>query len=201
MDDIFRGDTLLFFMNIPNLLTVLRLAALPVIAWLFRSGYYSMASGVFVVTMLTDCVDGWIARRLNQRSALGMYLDPVVDKIVVLALLYELSYGGVIDIAVAHLLLARELLQNGVRAVASGRGTVVGANWMGKTKMVLQSILIGMGLLLPLITGEAGPLGRALGAGVHVLAWSVLALAWMFFGVFVYWNRAVLVEGSPTLKT
>ena len=146
-------------MNIPNVLTVLRLAALPVIIGLFRSGYYWIACGVFVVAMLTDCVDGWIARRLDQCSALGMYLDPVVDKIVVLALLYELAYGGVIDLAIPHLLLTRELLQNGVRAVAAGRGAVVGSNWMGKTKAVVQSILIGMGLLLPTMSGDPGPLG------------------------------------------
>ncbi len=170
-------------MTLPNLLTLSRLAALPAVIGLARAGHSTWAAGVFLAAMLTDCFDGWLARRLDQRSELGLYLDPVVDKIVVLTLFYELVHQGVVPIAVPHLFLARELLQNGVRAAAASRGTVVGANWMGKTKAALQTAVLFWGLLLP----DSGP-------GVAFAAWAVLLLSWGFFFVFLSWNRQLLLR-------
>jgi CDP-diacylglycerol--glycerol-3-phosphate 3-phosphatidyltransferase len=169
-------------MTVPNLLTLSRLAALPGVITLSRAGRPAWAAGLFLAAMLTDCFDGWLARRLDQRSALGLYLDPVVDKIVVLVLFYELAHQGVITIAVPHLFLARELLQNGVRAAAASRGTVVGANWMGKTKAVLQTAVLFWGLLLP-----------ASGPAVAVASWVVLLLSWGFLFTFLVWNRRLIV--------
>jgi len=165
-------------MTLPNLLTLSRLAALPVVIALSRAGHPAWAAGVFLAAMLTDCFDGWLARRLDQRSLLGLYLDPVVDKIIVLALFYELGHQGLVPIAVPHFLLARELLQNGVRAAAASCGTVVGANWMGKAKAASQTAVFFWGLLLP----EPG-------SGVAVAAWALLLLSWGFFVAFLIWNR------------
>jgi len=173
-------------LNIPNLLTLARLAALPLVIVLFRGGHHWAAAGVFAGVMITDCFDGWIARRLDQCTPLGMYLDPVVDKIVTLGMFYELAHTGVVAFAVAHLFLVRELLHGAVRSTAAVRGKVAGANWMGKTKLVLETIVITWGLLTPVLPGGFAP---PLTIGV----WMVLCLAWCFFFVFAFWNRRVLL--------
>jgi len=156
---------------------------LPAVILLFRHDHFLAAAGLFLLTALTDCVDGWAARRLNQSTVLGTFLDPVIDKIVILAMFYELAHADLIHAAVPHLFLARELLQNGIRTAASVRGQVVGANWMGKTKAVMQNSLILWGLLMPAVNVQ--PLQTAL----HVCTWLVLIVTWGFFGVFVFWNR------------
>ena len=140
--------------------------------------------------MATDVLDGWIAVRFNQRSTLGLYLDPVVDKIVLLAMFYELARASLLPWAVPHLFLARELLQNGVRTVAATRGETVGANWMGKAKAFLQTILISWGLAMPALEKSSDEsFYSCLSFSFTLSCILVLALAWVFFGVFVYWNR------------
>jgi len=173
-------------LNVPNTLTLLRLACLPAIVALFRAGL-AAAAPVFLIVMLTDCFDGWLARRLNQCTALGVYLDPVVDKIVVIALFYELACAGFIPLAIPHLVLARELLQNAVRALGATRGTVVGANWMGKTKATLQILVLAWGLALPALCREAS--GGGLQTALQASAWAVLLLSWVFLAVFAHHNR------------
>jgi CDP-diacylglycerol--glycerol-3-phosphate 3-phosphatidyltransferase len=179
--------------NIPNLLTLLRLVSLPGIVLLARAGFPVAACGLFVVGMVSDCFDGYLARRWGQCTPLGLYLDPAVDKIVILSLFYELAQAGSLDWAVAHLFLARELLLSAVRATAGVQGRVVGANWMGKTKAALQSVLIGWGLLLPVLDGGGDWVRPALGGA----AWGVLILSWIFLGVFLYWNRSLFHVETP----
>jgi CDP-diacylglycerol--glycerol-3-phosphate 3-phosphatidyltransferase len=180
-------------LNIPNFLTILRLASLPIVMLLARAGFPAAACGVFVAGMVSDCFDGYLARRLGQCTPLGLYLDPAVDKIVILSLFYELAQAGSLDWAVAHLFLARELLLSAVRATAGVQGQIVGANWMGKTKAALQSILIGWGLLLPVFDGSQWVwLHRALDGS----SWGVLVLSWIFLAVFLYWNRSLFRGGT-----
>lgn len=177
-------------MNIPNLLTLARLLALPFVVALFRSGHGIAAVSVFLVAMLTDCLDGWAARRLGQVSTLGIYLDPAVDKVLIIVLFYEVAWAGIIPVAIPHLLLTREFLHSGVRTVGALKGTVVGANWMGKTKAVLQTPV----LVVSLVTGSSitycGSEWLVLSARVG--AWAVLAITWAFFGAFLFQNRALV---------
>lgn len=178
--------------TLPNALTLARLACLPVAAVLFRSERYLLSAALFLAGMATDCVDGWLARRLGQQSELGAYLDPVVDKIVLLGLLYELGHARILDWPVPHLFLARELLHSAVRSAGALRGSLVGANWMGKTKALLQTMLVAAGLALPALDA-----GYGLGA-IRWAAWGVLALAWAFFFTFAYWNRMSLLSRPVT---
>lgn len=174
-------------LSVPNILTVARVVSLPFIIVLFRQGHTVMAACVFVACMATDYLDGWLAKRLGQVTLLGRYLDPVVDKIVILALLYEVAGARIIDWPVPHLFLTRELLQNAVRAVAATRGSVIGANWMGKTKAVLQTIVVAGALLTPAF-------GRCFQTSVNAAAWAVLCVAWVFFVIFAVRNRCFLVS-------
>ncbi len=182
-------------LSIPNLLTLSRLAMLPVVIALFRRGAFVGSGCVFLVAMLTDCADGWVARKLRQESRLGLYLDPVVDKVLVIGVFYELALAGILSAWVPHLLLLRELLQSGVRTLGALDGKVVGANWMGKTKACLQTPV----LIAALCSGAFAPEGpwasvilRCSRAG----AWSVLGITWLFFAVFCHWNRRLFTANE-----
>lgn len=184
-------------LTIPNLLTAGRLLALPFVVLLFRCGHGVAAAVLFAAAMLTDCLDGWIAKRLDQRTALGLYLDPVVDKIVILVLFYELAHAHLIGIVAAHLFLARELLQNAVRVTASAAGEVVGANWMGKVKAFLQTVVITAALAAPQIAHASRPGAHGtLFDSIRAAVWAILALTWCFFGLFVFRNRHVFSGGE-----
>jgi len=178
--------------NLPNLLTVFRLVMWPVIVALHRGGYAVTAAAVFVAVMLTDLLDGLLARRLNQATPLGVYLDPVVDKIIILSLFYELARADLLSIWVPHLFLSRELLQNAIRATAAARGNVVAANWTGKTKAFLQNALIAWGLLVPWLDA-ACPGAAGLRLSFRVLVWAVVVLTWVFLVRSLVIHRRVLV--------
>jgi CDP-diacylglycerol--glycerol-3-phosphate 3-phosphatidyltransferase len=182
------------WLNVPNGLTLIRLLLLAPAIVCVRGGHGLAAAWVFLAAMLTDVLDGRLARRLNQRTLLGLYLDPLVDKIVILALLYEVAATGVISAAVPHLFLARELLHDGLRAFAAGRGTLVGANWMGKTKAFMQTVLILWALAQPALTSVGGRLAAASGATLHHAAWLVLAITWLFFLLFLARNHRLLAD-------
>ena len=111
--------------TLPDQLTVARVLAVPLVvvlfAWDFPDHAY-WATAVFVVAMATDQVDGWLARRRNQTSALGALLDPIADKVLVLATLVMLVEEGVAPGWMVAAIVARELLVSGLRLAAfSGR--------------------------------------------------------------------------------
>jgi CDP-diacylglycerol--glycerol-3-phosphate 3-phosphatidyltransferase len=180
------------WLNVPNGLTLVRLLLLAPAVVCVRTDHGLAAAAVFLAAMLTDVLDGRAARGLDQRTLLGLYLDPLVDKIVILALLYEVAATGVVAGAVPHLFLARELLHDGLRAFAAGRGVVVGANWMGKTKAFLQSVLVLWALTQPALASVGGRLTDLSGRALHGAAWLVLAISWLFFLLFLARNRRLL---------
>ena len=178
-------------LTIPNLLTLLRLAMTPAAAVLAYSpsaaGRWA-AFGVFLAAMLTDVADGLIARLPGQSSRLGLYLDPVVDKVILLTMFFVLADLGVVPLWMALLMMARELVVDGLRSVAATAGRVVGANVMGKSKAVMQTACIALGLGLRAIGAEANAarLWTTLATGVTLL------VAWAFAAVFLWWNRKLL---------
>ncbi|MEM9483895.1 MAG: CDP-diacylglycerol--glycerol-3-phosphate 3-phosphatidyltransferase [Cyanobacteria bacterium P01_F01_bin.116] len=136
-------------MNLPTWITVSRLAAIPLVFWLLANpsvNHRWWAVAVFLVAACTDWLDGYLARRLNQVTDLGKFLDPLVDKLLVLAPLMVLVQMGTIPAWGVFLVLARELTVAGWRV---GQATVVGANMWGKVKTVVQIAAIAL-LLSPL---------------------------------------------------
>ena len=173
--------------TLPNLLTLLRLAGAPVVIVLYHADVRAAgwgAAAVWIAMMLSDVLDGMVARRLGQSSTLGVYLDPVVDKITVLMLFYALALDEVFSVWLPHAILAREFLHSAVRDAAASRGDVVGANWMGKVKASLQTVLITWALLMPV--WAAADRGAA---ALRLCAWAMLALAWAFTAAFAWRNR------------
>jgi CDP-diacylglycerol---glycerol-3-phosphate 3-phosphatidyltransferase len=135
-------------MTLPDQLTVARALSVPVVvvlfAWNFADHAY-WATGVFVAAMATDQVDGWLARRRNQTSALGSLLDPIADKVLVMATLAMLVGEGVAPAWMVAAIVAREFLVSGLRLAAIERGIVMGARDLGKLKTWAQTVAAAVG--------------------------------------------------------
>jgi cardiolipin synthase len=139
--------------SIPMLLTWGRLVAIP----LFASTYFLpiselnrdlIATVIFVAAAITDYFDGWLARRLNQESDFGGFLDPVADKLIVCtALVFLIDLNRVAPI-IASIILTREIFISALREWMAkvGKSSAVGVDWFGKMKTRMQ--LIGVSLLL-----------------------------------------------------
>jgi len=123
-------------LNIPNLLTLLRIGLLPAIVWRFRRGDSFGALILYVAAMLTDAVDGVLARRLNQITALGKLLDPVADKLSLLTLIGLFVADDQIPAWVLVFVLLKELLLMIGSAAALHYGIVVYALPIGKITTV-----------------------------------------------------------------
>jgi CDP-diacylglycerol--glycerol-3-phosphate 3-phosphatidyltransferase len=130
-------------LNLPNLLTFGRIAVIPVVILLIDRGTPEdclWAALVYSAAALTDLIDGWLARRMRIVSVLGKFLDPLADKLLVMAsLIYMVPMGRIPEWAVA-LLLAREIAVTGLRGIASSEGVVIAAGDEGKTKTALQMV-------------------------------------------------------------
>lgn len=143
--------------NLPNSLTMGRVFAIPAVMWFMeRSDAAAMgeaaarwacfwATSLFAIASITDFLDGWLARNLNLQSAFGRFLDPLADKLLVLACLVELVHLGRVPTWVAILLLSREVAITGLRAIAADEGFEVPSDRWGKWKTAMQMVgLIGL---------------------------------------------------------
>jgi CDP-diacylglycerol--glycerol-3-phosphate 3-phosphatidyltransferase len=136
--------------NLPNILTLLRIAAIPLLMLLMTSstreaGFW--AAALFSVASITDWLDGHLARRMNIQTILGTFLDPMADKLIVLAALIMLIPHGRVEAWMVVVILSREILITGLRSVASQEGIVIAASDLGKFKTIFQLVAI-IGLLL-----------------------------------------------------
>jgi CDP-diacylglycerol--glycerol-3-phosphate 3-phosphatidyltransferase len=154
--------------TLPDQLTVARVLAVPIVvilfAWNFPNHAY-WATAVFVVAMATDQIDGWLARRSGTSSPLGSLLDPVADKVLVLAALVMLIGEGVAPAWMIALIVVREILVSGLRLAAIERGVVLPARDLGRLKTWAQA-------LAATIAGLA-----AAGAWSNDVAWWALLVA------------------------
>ncbi len=132
-------------MNLPNLITLLRIFLIPVFILVFLTPTEprSLAAAViFMVASLTDLMDGYLARRWGQITKLGKFLDPIADKFLVLAALILLVDFHRVSSWIAIVIIGRELAVTGLRAIASSSGIVIAADEAGKYKMAIQTISI-----------------------------------------------------------
>ena len=136
-------------MNLPNKLTLLRILLIPVCLLLWALGQPVFSAAVFALAALTDFLDGYIARKQNITTVFGKFADPVADKILVLTAMIFLCADGIIPAWAVCIVAARELMVDGLRLVAVGRGPVIAAGWLGKIKTNLQFFCILAGMLLP----------------------------------------------------
>jgi CDP-diacylglycerol--glycerol-3-phosphate 3-phosphatidyltransferase len=166
----------------PNLLTLIRIGTVPllVVLLLFPGPAPSaVAAAVFFAASITDFLDGYIARNYGSGSTVGKFLDPLADKLVVTSALIMLS--GIprtprIPAWIVAVLVSREILVTGLRAVAAAEGRVIAAEELGKYKMVLQVMAV-QGLLIHYTYFDID----FFAAGLFIL-WIALALS-MWSGV------------------
>jgi len=162
------------FWNLPNTLTVVRMAVLPVFLvfpWVHESrGASQLTAWLFIAAAVTDVVDGWLARRGHGVTSIGKLLDPLADKMLVsTALILLLTVGRVPAWAafMVVVIVGRELAVTGLRSIASSEGYVLGAGGLGKLKAVFQNVAIGA-LLFP---------DPTLGLPAHAVGLAMLGLA------------------------
>jgi CDP-diacylglycerol---glycerol-3-phosphate 3-phosphatidyltransferase len=131
--------------NLPNLLTFLRIALIPVVLWLVAEGTpraLFWAAIVYAITAITDFLDGWLARRRNLISVLGKFLDPLADKLLVMAVLVFMVHLAWVPSWVTIVILARELSITSLRVIAMSEGVVIAAGQGGKEKTALQMVAL-----------------------------------------------------------
>lgn len=175
-------------MNLPNKLTVLRMILVPffvlALLWPFPH-HFLIALIIFGAASYTDHLDGMLARKNNQITDFGKFMDPLADKILVISALVCFVSLGLCDVWLVLLIIAREFMVTSIRLVAAGKGSVIAANNWGKAKTVSQIIAICVILLLQYI-GELGGLGLVgfVTEEMAVLFWGIgevfLAIATFF---------------------
>ena len=139
-------------LNVPNLVTLSRIILIPLIIglyylpddWLTLESRNLAATAVFILAALTDWLDGYLARRLNQMSAFGEFLDPVADKLIVVGALVVLLYLNRVDMLVALIIIGREIAVSALREWMAklGQAKSVAVAFIGKLKTVSQMVAI-----------------------------------------------------------
>jgi len=188
-------------MNIPNQLTILRIALTPVFLLLILLPVqyrFFWAALVFGLAGISDSLDGYLARKNKQVTTFGKLVDPVADKLLTTAALLAFLRFGWCDIWLVLLVLAREFLVTSVRMVASAQGVVIPASVWGKVKTVSQVVTILLILLLaesvksfgfPAWLGEGTPFVRVSSG----LLWMTAVLA-VASGAAYVWEAAKVID-------
>ena len=139
-------------MTLASKITLIRVAFIPAyMALMYLSGgkpglWMWLALAVFIIASLTDYVDGQIARRCNQVSDFGKFLDPLADKLLTIAAMTMFCQWGMMPAWALMIVLTREFAVTGLRLVAVGKGKVIAAGWSGKVKTA--STMIGLCVLM-----------------------------------------------------
>ena len=146
-------------MNLPNKITIARILLIPVMIIIpFLNIEGSIPIGgitysnliiltIFLIASLTDYLDGYLARKNNQVTTFGKFLDPIADKLLVLSALIMLVEMGKIPGWIPIIISAREFIVSGIRMLAAGEGKVIAASWYGKVKTVSQMIAISLAFI------------------------------------------------------
>lgn len=129
--------------NLPNALTMARVALIPVVLWYLASGTPRdsfIAAWLYGASAVTDLLDGYLARKWNLISVFGKFMDPLADKLLVMATLIYLTRMGRIEPWIVVVLLGREISITALRSIASSEGVVIAAGESGKWKTALQMV-------------------------------------------------------------
>ena len=188
------------FTNLPNLVTMGRVALVPFVL-LFIDNFSPLrsyiASLLYLGAAAGDALDGYLARSRGQVSMLGKFLDPLADKLVVsaaLIMLAAIARSPRVPTWIVVVLVSREILVTGLRAVAATEGRIIAAEDLGKYKMVLQSIAV-QGLLVHYTYFHIDFF-----AGGMFILWIALALS-VWSGIEYFVKAAGIIDGaSPSTR-
>jgi CDP-diacylglycerol--glycerol-3-phosphate 3-phosphatidyltransferase len=182
----------LFPLNLPNFLTLLRILAVPVVVVALvgeTPNGDTLAAAVFALAALTDGLDGYFARSRDSVTAFGKLMDPIADKLLIIAALVSLVSLDRLQAWVAMVIIAREVTVTALRAIAAERGVVIAASWLGKLKTVLQ-----IAAVFALIAANPSP------AWVDVLVYVAVA-ATVISGVDYFFGIRRRLKSHPKAPT
>ena len=182
-------------LNLPNKLTMLRMALVPVYQVLLAVGLDWPALIVFAVASITDLLDGKIARKHGLVTNFGKFMDPIADKMLTHTAFIMLCAMGRLNVVACIIFVAREFVVSGLRLVAVEQGHVIAAGMSGKIKTVLQMILALVLTVLPSLTAFAQWLlgmGAVIAVLSNLLMLAAAAMTLYSMVEYVWQNRAVL---------
>ncbi len=141
--------------QLPNILTLFRIFLIPLLVLLIINRSFSISLVLFVLSALTDYLDGYIARKYNSVTGIGMLLDPIADKMLTVSVLISLSYVGLCDPFSVILIVVREQAVTGLRAVAASKGVIIPADRAGKVKTFMIMVSVVLLLMRFTVLGES----------------------------------------------
>ena len=144
-------------MNLPNYITSTRIFVVPLLIWILSTPWLEGTHGtreitaatLFILAATTDAVDGYLARRRGQITAMGMLLDPLADKLMIAAAFITLVQFNprIVPAWMAVIVIGREFLVSGLRSIAAQQGFTIEASELGKSKMVVQIVAVAAAIL------------------------------------------------------
>jgi len=166
-------------LTLANVITLLRIAFIPLVAALLLSRINGLAAILFLVLSFSDALDGYIARKFNQVSDLGKFLDPLADKLLVITILLALVAQSKASVVAVMLLVARELIISGLRVNLARAGKMLEASILAKTKTVVQVLAVFMLILkLPMAS---------------LVLWLAVLLGYISGGAYLWQNKKYLL--------
>ena len=179
-------------MTLPNILTCVRVLLIPVfmvLAYQNNMPCDIAALIVYVVACLTDYVDGYLARKNNQVTNFGKFMDPVADKLLVMAALLIFIEDGTIPAWAVAIILGREFIVSALRMVAASEGLVIAANMWGKAKTMITMITL-IFLLCPIGPILLGPVSLQ-----DIMIWITVVITAISGTTYITDNFAVIKDG------
>lgn len=179
-------------MNWPNRLTILRICMIPVFILFLLSNlggelHNEIAGILFIAASLTDTLDGYLARKNNEITVFGKFMDPLADKLLVCSALICLTELGQIPSWVVITIVGRDFIISGFRLVAAEKGVVIAAGWWGKVKTAVQMVMV-----IVLVFDFGGVFDRI----GQLLIYAALALTLISLADYLWKNRSVLAQES-----
>ncbi|MEJ5300333.1 MAG: CDP-diacylglycerol--glycerol-3-phosphate 3-phosphatidyltransferase [Thermodesulforhabdaceae bacterium] len=171
-------------LNLPNTLTYFRIAAVPVVLIALIPPVSPLAFHLVFLTCLaaivTDYLDGILARRKHLETSIGKLLDPLADKLLVLAVFIMLIPLGKVPAWMVFLIVGRELIVTGLRSIAASQGIILKASMLGKNKMIFQSLaMLCLVAFIPKLQNTLDMLGKT-------FLWISLGLGYLSAGVYLF---------------
>jgi CDP-diacylglycerol--glycerol-3-phosphate 3-phosphatidyltransferase len=181
--------------TLPNRLSIIRILFIPVIVFFIstqENGLLLASCLLFIIAGITDGLDGYLARKMGLTSTLGVYLDPIADKLLVSSVLITLTYYHQIPLWVTLILVGREFLINGLRAFYAVEGITIYPSSAGKIKTALQ--LIGISCVLFNISIEhIDAIINQIGLGIIYCA--------LLFSIYSAFNYLAALFRPPVAKS
>ncbi len=179
--------------TLPNRLSFVRILFIPIIIYFIATHdqrFFFASRGIwacilFIIAGITDGLDGLIARRMSLKSRLGIYLDPIADKLLVSSVLITLSYYHLVPLWLTIVLVSREFLINGLRSFYAVEGITIYPSFSGKLKTALQ--LVGISCVL-------------FGGSLHQVGLAIIYLALFFslFSAYRYVYAIFKIDSNPS---